>query len=379
MDTEINNKNYLELIFKSAERRMTEFNMPLANEGKFEVLMYGIWFGIKALDEFGIREDNQDLLLKVNDFLVNYAVRLGIAPDKKAERLFILRDEEWDKETRALAHSNYPYTKQYLPKYLYMCFVDSPLVMYSSSVELCRRAEQIDASDLIKFLSVFENYFNKLIEDYKDFESDANSYKSQAKLNTNQETSEEESKMYKSVYEDFEQEIIERINVKDPSKLSLENMLFMPSYSLGMLDRLVMETTRSFKILDMSNGVNSIINLLEKDLDYLQKNRNGVVEFAKPMLEKDIETRKRCVSLLRSLDKDKYSETKEELESVITKGEEMLNQLLKSVDSGLKYIDSVIELKSKPQTSHTPKKTSKTGCLSVFIAIIILTTLSVLI
>lgn len=179
MDSTENGKNYLESIFKSAERGMTEFNMPLTNEGKFEVLMYGIWLGMKALDEFGIPQNHKESLSKVNDFLVDYAKRLGIPQERKAERLFVLRDEDWEKDTKSLARSNYPQTKQYLPDYLYMCFVGSPLVLYSS-FDMMRKAEQIDPTNLIDFLAIFETYYNRLVEDFSTFESDTNSHKSKA-------------------------------------------------------------------------------------------------------------------------------------------------------------------------------------------------------
>lgn len=375
MDSTENGKNYLESIFKSAERGMTEFNMPLTNEGKFEVLMYGIWLGMKALDEFGIPQNHKESLSKVNDFLVDYAKRLGIPQERKAERLFVLRDEDWEKDTKSLARSNYPQTKQYLPDYLYMCFVGSPLVLYSS-FDMMRKAEQIDPTNLIDFLAIFETYYNRLVEDFSTFESDTNSHKSKASKIIEESLDASDDQGYKSVYKDFESELIERSKVKDISKLPLEEMLYMPTYTLGMLDRLAVETVHSFKILDMSGGVNSITNLMRKDLDYLQKNRKGVLEYAKPMLEKDVETRKRCVALLRAMDEDKYTESKEELESVITNGEELLNSVLKSIDSGVKFIDTVIDMKTKNNgngSSLPSKKTSNSGCLSVLAVIIICT------
>ena len=85
MDSTENGKNYLESIFKSAEHGMTEFNMPLTNEGKFEVLMYGIWLGMKALDEFGIPQNYKESLSNVNEFLVDYEVIFDGDQRKKSE------------------------------------------------------------------------------------------------------------------------------------------------------------------------------------------------------------------------------------------------------------------------------------------------------
>lgn len=376
MDSKESSRNYLESILKSAERGMTEFNMPLTNEGKFEVLMYGIWLGMRALDEFGIPQNHKESLAQVNDFLTEYAKRLGIPPERKAERLFVLRDEDWEKETASLARSNYPQTKQYLPDYLYLCFVDSPLVLFSSSIDLVRKTDQIDPSALVDFLMVFETYYNKLVEDFKAFESDSNSYKSQASKLIEEKPDEEDNQGYKSVYKDFEKELIERSKIKDISELPIEEMLYTPTFMLGMLDRLAVETVRSFKVLDFSGGANSIAALLGKDLEYLEKNRKGVVEYAKPMFEKDMETRKRCVVLLRSMDKDKYAESREELESVITKGEDMLNSVMKSINSSLKLIDNVIDMKKNPSSGNTnqpTKKPSNSGCLAVLAIAIIIT------
>ncbi len=364
---ESNKQNYLESIFKSAEQRMKEFKMPLVNEGKFEALMYGIWLGMKALDEFGIPQNYEESYSIVEDFLVNYAERLGISPDKKVERLFVFRDEEWNNETMALAKSNYPQTKQYLPEYLYLCFVDSPLVLYGDATNLHNRAEQIDTSDLIEFLAAFEIYYNSLIGDFKTFMSN----KSDGEQIKNNDATQNIIKNNKSVYTDFENQIIKWISVQDNiNNVPLEDILYMPSITLRMLDKLVCETILSYKVLDLSNGVDSITVLFKKDLDYLQNNRKGLVECAKPMLEKDLETRKRCVELLRStkLDKDE----KEDLESVIPTGEEMLNKLLSCIDNTIKMIDIVINAKKNNNKPQTPIKPPKKGCISVLMVIAIL-------
>ena len=106
MDTTTNNQKCLNSIFELAEREMKDFNMPLTNEGKFEVLMYGIWLGMKVLDESGIPQNNAvELSSKISDFLVEYAKKLDISPDKKVERLFVLRDGDWYRETNSFVES----------------------------------------------------------------------------------------------------------------------------------------------------------------------------------------------------------------------------------------------------------------------------------
>lgn len=384
MNTDKDNQNNLESIFKFAERRMTEFNIPLTNEGKYEVLMYGIWLGMKALDEFGIPQNQEESLARVNDFLIEYANRLGIPPERKAERLFVLRDGDWYRETKSFAESNYPQTKQYLPDYHYLCFVDSPLVFYSP-MALCDKVKQIASSDLIDFLAVFGTYYNKLIDDFKVFESESASYKSQVSQIIEQDSQDEDNQDYKSVYKDFEKEIIERVNAQDIGALPLEKMLFIPSYTLGLLDKVAVETIRSFNVLNMGKATDAMSEFLKKDLDYLQKNRDGVVEYAIPMLEKDIETRKRCAVLLRSMDEEKYTDSKEELESVISRGEETLRSFRQLIDSTLNLLDYVISVKSgkfvedfksgkykMEGATDGIKGKSKSGCMSLFVGAFII-------
>lgn len=383
MEVTTNNQNCLNLIFELAEREMKNFKMPLTNEGKFEVLMYGIWLGMKVLDESGLPQNNAvESSSKISDFLVEYAKKLDISPDKKVERLFVLRDGDWYRETNSFVESNYPQTKQYLPDYHYLCFVVSPLVFYEP-MALCEKVKQIDTSDLIDFLPVFGDFYNKLIDDFKVFESDSNSYKSLAEQIIVQDSSEKDDQQYKPIYRDFEKDIIERMKAKEDGQLSAEELFFMPSDTLVLLDKLAVETIRSFKILNLGKGADVLGELLKKDLDYLQKNRNGVVEYATPMLEKNIETRKRCAVLLRSMEKEKYIESKEDLESVISKGEEMLNQFRKSIDSSIKFIDYVIDLKSGKAFEDSKsgkygtgsnKNESKKGCLSVFVLVFIIAT-----
>ena len=102
------NKNYLTSIYSIAERGMTEFNMPLTNEGKFEVLMYGIWLGLRTLDKYGIPINHKESLSEVKNYLVKYASSLDIPSDKNAEKLFTLRDEEWERDTKLLVPSSFP-------------------------------------------------------------------------------------------------------------------------------------------------------------------------------------------------------------------------------------------------------------------------------
>ena len=372
------NKNYLTSIYSIAERGMTEFNMPLTNEGKFEVLMYGIWLGLRTLDRYGIQLNPKESLSEVNSYLVKYAEHLGIPSEKKAERLFVLREEEWERDTKSLSASNYPQTKQYLPDYLYLCFVDSPLVMYSS-IELSKRADQIDPSSIADFLTVFEAYYNNITHEFKMFESDSQSYKSRASEIVNNDLSKDEG----SFYSDLEQKLIMRIKRgKDTQDLSLEDL--MPSYAdLTIIDQIVAEAAFSMDFLKPTPTLNTMDHyglilkeLSEKDLDKLNAERNELVYVIKPMYEKGLETRKRCADLIMALDDESIDERKK----AITAGERLLSSIIKRIDSHIHTIDFVIDLKSKKSSDDNNSDDNKdrnisksnSGCLSLLSVVVII-------
>ena len=378
MDSTENGKNYLESIFKSAEHGMTEFNMPLTNEGKFEVLMYGIWLGMKALDEFGIPQNYKESLSNVNEFLVDYAKRLGSPPEKKAERLFVLRNEDWEKDTNSLARSNYPQTKQYLSDYLYLCFVDSPLVLYSSN-ELVRREEQIDPSNLVDFLAVFETYYNKLIDDYKDFEADSNSYKNLAKEIVNNDSAN------KGFYSDFEERLKRRIKNGDKD-IPLEDLLIPPYIELGMIDQIVSKAAMSMDFMLLNSAGSNIADIADSHIQMMSKlfgmtieqlnaEKNEMLLVIKPMFEQGLETRKRCATLILALNKNSNTDAKKKS---IESGEKLLASFIKLIDDHIDSINLAIDLNSKkkeePPNSNANRKSSNSGCISVLAFALILIT-----
>ena len=383
MDSTENGKNYLESIFKSAERGMTEFNMPLTNEGKFEVLMYGIWLGTKSLDEFGIPQNYKESLSKVNDFLVDYAKRLGIPSERKAERLFVLRDEDWEKDTKSLARSNYPQTKQYLPEYLYMCFVDSPLVLYSS-IDMTRKAEQIDSTNLIDFLAVFEAFYNKLIDDYKDFEADSNSYKNLANEIVNNDSAN------KGFYSDFEDRLKRRIKNGDKD-LSLEELLMPPYLELRMIDQIVSKAAMSMDFMlpnsiggSMANIADAYTQKMSKlfgmTIEQLNAEKNEMLLVIKPMFEQGLETRRRCATLILALNKDGDIN---DIKAAIESGDKLLSSFIKNINNHIDSINFAIDLNSKKKeeqpNSNANRKSSNSGCFSVIaFALILITSITFL-
>ena len=372
------NNNYLASIYSIAERGMTEFNMPLTNEGKFEVLMYGIWLGLRTLDRYGIQLDPKESLSEVNSYLVKYAKQLSISSDKKAERLFVLREEEWEKDTKSLSASNYPHTKQYFPDYLYLCFIYSPLVVYSS-IELSKKTDQIEPSSIADFLTVFEAYYNSITHEFKMFESDSQSYKSRASEIVNNDLSKDEG----AFYSDLEQKLIMRIkNGKDSRDLSLEDL--MPSYvDLAIIDKIVSEAAFSMDFLKPSPTIDirdrytlSLEELFKRDLDNLNAEKNELVSVIKPMYEKGLETRKRCAALIMALDEESLDERKK----AISAGESLLSSIIKRIDLRIETINFVIDLKSKKSSDdnksdeNTNRNIGKTnsGCLSLLSVVVII-------
>lgn len=362
------NKNYLTSIYSIAERGMIEFNMPLTNEGKFEVLMYGIWLGLRTLDKYGIPINHKESLSEVKNYLVKYASNLDIPSDKNAEKLFTLRDEEWERDTKLLVPSSFPLSNHILLEYLYLCFIDSPLVMFSS-IELSKKVDQIDKSSLANFLMVFETYYNDIKSRLKEFESDSQSYKSRANEIANQDLSEEKN----GLYSELEKKLILRIqNGGEKQHKSLEDLMPL-SADLAIIDQIVAKTAFSMDFLNLhpSTDVKDSYMLLikelsEKDLDKLNAEKNELVYVIKPMYEQGLETRKRCAAMIMALD----DESEDERIKVINAGESLLSSIIKRIDSYIKTLDWVIELKSRKNSAEGNNNRniskSNSGCLSLF-------------
>ena len=369
-----NNNNYLDSIYTIAECGMKEFSMPLTNEGKYEVLMYGIWLGLRTLDKYGIPRNPKESLSKVKNYLVKYASLLDIPSDKKVEKLFTLRDEEWERDTKLLVPSNFPLSKHILLEYLYLCFIDSPLVMFSS-IELSKKVDHIDKSSLAEFLTAFETYYNDIKSKLKEFESDSQSYKSRAHEIANQDSSEGE----KGLYSDLEQKLIMRIqNGGEKQHKSLEDLMPL-SVDLAIIDKLVAETAFSMDFLDLqpnSDVRDSFMQLFkelsEKDLDKLKAEKNEMVYVIKPMYEQGLETRKRCAAMIMALN----DESEDERIKVINAGESLLSLIIKRIDSYIETIDFVIDLKSRKNTAenNNDRKISKSnsGCMSLLSLVFII-------
>ena len=92
----------------------------------------------------------------------------GLPPEKKFERVYLLRcvTDGWEMDMFGLAQSDYPRTKQYLPAYLYMCFIKEPLKVYAEEF-LDAKIDALSSSELADFLMVYIDHQNWLVTEFR--------------------------------------------------------------------------------------------------------------------------------------------------------------------------------------------------------------------
>lgn len=82
----------LNAIFKVALEGMENFNFPggLTNAGKFELLMFDIWFGTIFVEKRGLDFDFDLKLKKIDSFLTQIAEKLHLPTNGGFEALYLL-------------------------------------------------------------------------------------------------------------------------------------------------------------------------------------------------------------------------------------------------------------------------------------------------
>lgn len=163
-----NSSNALSSIIQIAEKGADHFDMKLSKEGRLELLMFDIWFGIQALESRGIILDHDSTHNRIEEFLIKKIENWGLPAEKKYERVYLLRcvTDGWEMDMYGLAQSDYPRTKQYLPAYLYMCFIEGPLKVFSEEL-LDAKIDALSSSKLADFLMVYINHQNWLVTEYR--------------------------------------------------------------------------------------------------------------------------------------------------------------------------------------------------------------------
>ena len=163
-----NSVNTLSSIIRIAEKGSDHFNMKLSKEGRLELLMFDIWFGIQALESRGIYLDYDSTHNKIEEYLTKKIVDWGLPSEKKYERVYLLRSvtDGWEMDMYGLAQSDYPRTKQYLPAYLYMCFIKEPLKVYAEEF-IDAKINALSSSELADFLMVYIEHQNWLVTEFR--------------------------------------------------------------------------------------------------------------------------------------------------------------------------------------------------------------------
>lgn len=160
--------NVISSIIQIAEEGLDHFDMKLSKEGRLELLMFDIWFGIQALELRNIYLDYDSTHNRIEEYLTKKIVEWGLPPEKKYERVYLLRcvTDGWEKDMYSLAQSDYPRTKQYLPAYLYMCFIKEPLKVYAEEF-IGAKINALSSSELADFLMVYIEHQNWLVTEYR--------------------------------------------------------------------------------------------------------------------------------------------------------------------------------------------------------------------
>lgn len=169
LNTSHQRKDILTSIFNVAERGVEHFNMPISKEGEFELLMFDIWLGVKVLESKNINiKKSQE---RIEKFLENKIRDFGFPSEKKYERIYLLRcvTDGWENDMYGLAHSDYPRTRQYLPAYLYMCFIKEPLKVYTEDV-LERKISVLNITEVADFFMIYTEHHEWLISELNKIE-----------------------------------------------------------------------------------------------------------------------------------------------------------------------------------------------------------------
>ncbi len=163
-----NSSKALSSIIQIAEKGADYFDMKLSKEGRLELLMFDIWFGIQTLESRDIYLDYDSTHNRIEEYLIKKIVEWGLPPERKYERVYFLRSvtDGWEMDMYGLAQSDYPRTKQYLPAYLYMCFIKEPLKVYAEEF-LDAKIDALSSSELADFLMVYIDHQNWLVTEYR--------------------------------------------------------------------------------------------------------------------------------------------------------------------------------------------------------------------
>lgn len=146
-------------IFKVAEKSMHNINFPLTEEGRIEVLMFDIWLGTKLMEEQNIEIDYMLMQNRIEAFLKKTIQKIGLPIENKYERIYLFREEGWERDIMGLIHSDYPRTQQFLPSYMYLCMVANPLLVFDIN-----KIEEVALSDAVDFLGPFCEHYTYVVK-----------------------------------------------------------------------------------------------------------------------------------------------------------------------------------------------------------------------
>lgn len=153
----------LKSVFTVAEKGMYNIDFPISQEGRFEIAMFDIWVGTMLMKEQHINIDYKLMQNKIEEYLKQTALKLGLPVEKKYMMTYIFREEGWEHDVMGLIHSDYPQTKQFLPAYMYLCIVAHPLLVFDEETTE-KKLSEIPTYELCEFLGPFCEHYSWLVK-----------------------------------------------------------------------------------------------------------------------------------------------------------------------------------------------------------------------
>lgn len=154
-------------IYDIAQKGPDHFDLSLTAGGKLELILFDLWYVEQMLSLNSDDFDDDAFIDKMASFVKEQVNKLGINSDSEYDILYYLRNEYWEKEVMGLAKSDFPKTRQYMPIYLYLCFIKKPLHVIDDTNRMKELVSDVPTTELVKFLDAYIKHQHWLVTQYK--------------------------------------------------------------------------------------------------------------------------------------------------------------------------------------------------------------------
>lgn len=150
--------NILTSFFKIAEKGMYHIEFPLSNEGRFEMMMFNIWFLEKVIEELYIDMDYALMQNRIDLCLKETAAKLQLSSKRKYGEIYNFRKRQWDYDIKLSISSHHWKPEQLLSKYMYSFIIIHPLMLAETTI-VEKEIADIQDDRQIRFVDAFDEYF----------------------------------------------------------------------------------------------------------------------------------------------------------------------------------------------------------------------------